>query len=145
MVIRVEERGFTLIEMMIVILIIGLLAIATSPFTGAWSDSANIHKAHGELDQATRYARAAALRNEAGATGGQPASRVIVDGSSVKVCKSLTGACADTWWQSRLPSGVAIDFPSGMPSEVVFDNKGLAQAVTITLSKGRESYDYVLM
>lgn len=144
--VRPHIQGFTLIEMMIVILIVGLLALIAGPFTGAWSDGANVHKAQGELDQAMRYARAAALRNEVGATGAEPAIRLMVDGSTVKVCKAVTGACNDTWWQTELPSGVAIDFPSGMPNEVVFDNKGLAiDAVTITLSRGGESYGYAVL
>ncbi|MCK9505349.1 MAG: prepilin-type N-terminal cleavage/methylation domain-containing protein [Porticoccaceae bacterium] len=132
-------RGFTLIELMIVILIIGLLALVTGPFTGAWSDGANIHKAQGELDQAVRYARAASLRNGAGAIGNEPAMRIIVDDSTVKVCKTVSGACGDVWWQTSLPGGVSVTGES----EVLFDNKGLPiNAATITLTRGTESHVY---
>lgn len=124
---------------MIVILILGILALVAAPFTGAWSDSANIHKAQGELDQAVRYARAASIRNEAGAIGDDPVIRMTVDGSTVKVCKSVSGTCNDIWWQTKLPSGVTI----AGASAILFDNKGLAiDAVTITLSRGAESHAY---
>lgn len=140
--VRPHIQGFTLIEMMIVILIVGLLALIAGPFTGAWSDGANVHKAQGELDQAVRYARAAALRNEVGARGKEAAIRLLVDGSEVKVCRTVTGACADVWWQTEMPNGVAI----AGATEVLFDNKGLALgAVTITLSRGGESHDYPVL
>ena len=140
--VRPHIQGFTLIEMMIVILIVGLLALIAGPFTGAWSDGANVHKAQGELDQAVRYARAAALRNEVGARGNEAAIRLLVDGSEVKVCRTVTGACADVWWQTEMPNGVAI----AGATEVLFDNKGLALgAVTITLSRGGESHDYPVL
>lgn len=144
--VRPHIQGFTLIEMMIVILIVGLLALIAGPFTGAWSDGANVHKAQGELDQAVRYARAAALRNEVGARGNEAAIRLLVDGSEVKVCRTVTGACADVWWQTEMPSGVSIAFPSGVPSKILFDNKGLAlDAVTITLSRGGETHAYPVL
>ena len=140
--VRPHIQGFTLIEMMIVILIVGLLALIAGPFTGAWSDGANVHKAQGELDQAVRYARAAALRNEVGARGNEAAIRLLVDGSEVKVCRTVTGACADVWWQTEMPNGVAI----AGATEVLFDNKGLAlDAVTITLSRGGETHAYPVL
>ena len=141
-----QSGGFTLVELMVVVLIIGLLAAAAGPFTGAWTDSASVHKAQGYLDQAVRHARAVALRNEFKATGDDPAARLVFDTGTrqIKVCRDLNDAsCRDTWWVVEIPSGVALGLPPGNAIELT--NRGLpTQPVRIRISRGDERHDYVL-
>lgn len=141
-----QSTGFTLVELMVVVLIIGLLAAAAGPFTGAWTDSASVHKAQGYLDQAVRHARAVALRNEFKATGDDPAARLVFDTGNreIRVCRDLNDAnCRDAWWNVDIPAGVELDLPAGNVIELT--NRGLpTQPVRIRISRGGESHDYVL-
>lgn len=141
-----QSTGFTLVELMVVVLIIGLLAAAAGPFTGAWTDSATVHKAQGYLDQAFRHARAVALRNEFKAIGDAPAARLVFDTGNreIKVCRDLNDAsCRDAWWRVDIPTGVELALPAGNAVELT--NRGLpVRPVSIRISRGDESHDYVL-
>ncbi len=69
-----KQAGITLIEMMVVLMIIGLLAIAASPFTSAWTDSAKVSETQSVIEQAIGRAKASALRNPVGIASDEPAS-----------------------------------------------------------------------
>lgn len=131
--------GFTLIEVMVVLLLVSLLAVAAVPFTADWIDSADVRQASGQLEQAIRMAKARALRNAAEALGNDPAARLRHEAGAneLRVCQALSGACTATWWQASLPSGVTLS-PEGL--EVLFNNRGQssAGAVSYTLAKGDE-------
>lgn len=64
---------------MIVVLIIGLMVLVSSPFTSAWANSASTTKYEGEIAYAITLAKTVALRNQAG---------VDVDGQVTAVCIS---------------------------------------------------------
>ena len=136
-------RGFTLIELMIVVLIAGLLMLVAAPFTSQWSDRAKITEAQGVLNQAVSRAKAAALRNPNGIervndTTGRTkiAAAVCPVGVSVQVrvatnsttpagCNPRTGTKI---WAHKLPSRVTIENSGGTPSFVeglCFSNRGL--------------------
>lgn len=122
------NRGFTLIELMIVVLIVGLMLLVAAPFTRTWTDSAKLTEAKGILTQAVGVAKASALRNPAGAhrkgvmilgvstmvTG--TAAAVCIDDSTnkIKVLEATIAASAEcpstgrVIWQANLPIGVAV-------------------------------------
>lgn len=76
-----REVGLTLIEMMIVILLIGILALLATPLTSGWINSARLGEAQGALEQAVGQAKAVALRNEAGMQTTSAASKIcLIDG-----------------------------------------------------------------
>lgn len=116
------NRGFTLIELMIVVLIVGLMLLVAAPFTSAWTESANLTKGKGVLTQAIGRAKAAALRNRAGAEGIESAAAVCIDNSNtitvrgaipaVSPTPRITAGCPATGtllWTGQLPNTLEIE------------------------------------
>lgn len=110
-----KTRGFTLIELMIVVLIIGLMLLVAAPFTRAWTDSAKLTEAKGILTQAIGVAKASALRNPAGLQMTSAAAVVCINSDNkIEVLQSstaTTASCPSTGtliWQADLPVEVAV-------------------------------------
>jgi prepilin-type N-terminal cleavage/methylation domain-containing protein len=80
-----RQAGVTLIELMIVILIIGLIAMAASPFTSVWVKDARMAEAAAALEQAVGKAKSTAMRNATRVTGDAPASMLCLSASKTKV------------------------------------------------------------
>lgn len=142
------ERGFTLIELMIVILIIGLMVLVASPFTTAWSNSASVTKYEGVIKYAITLAKTAAMRNEAGVAGDAQASAVCVSAGNDRLYvtqASVNGAgviteadCAlsgTVIYQADLPANLTVNKAANNAFEMAdgdglcFNNRGL-QVVT---------------
>lgn len=119
---RMTETGLTLVEMMIVVLLIGLLALMASPLTGSWVNGARVGETLAAMEQAVGQAKAAALRNPAATQGAQAASAICLSADgvlSVKPAKPAAPSVAaepancdaggpTALWSTRLPSGVEI-------------------------------------
>lgn len=140
-----RKNGFTLIELMVVVLIAGLLMLAAAPFTRAWTDSAKITETKGILRQAVSRAKAAALRNGSGVeslfTFNNYASAAVCGASgsvdvyisSVDAGGTVTRAsCAPAGtriWGHALPNGIAIKDNVSSPSTtfagLCLNNRGL--------------------
>lgn len=79
----------TLIEMMIVVLLIGLLALAASPFTNAWVQTADKSKTLSLLEQAVGSAKATALRNKAAVKGDVASSALCLANNKLQLVAAL--------------------------------------------------------
>lgn len=79
------QAGVTLIELMIVILIIGLIAMAASPFTSFWVKDARVTEGAATLEQAIGRAKSSALRNAVRKTGDKAASMLCLSASKTTV------------------------------------------------------------
>jgi prepilin-type N-terminal cleavage/methylation domain-containing protein len=81
-----RQDGVTLVELMIVLLIVGLIAVAASPFTSDWVKDARVAESASALEEAIGRAKAIAMRNTAKITGDEkPASRICFSNSKISL------------------------------------------------------------
>lgn len=98
-------KGFTLIELMVVLVIVAALAAAALPFTHAWVEGVRQSNARSQVSQAVGVAQGLAMRNPNGVLQGQAVSRLTISQGQVRV--RALGA-TETVWQARLGDGVAV-------------------------------------
>ncbi len=80
-----RQAGVTLIELMIVVLIIGLIAMAASPFTSVWVKDARTAEAAAAMEQAVGKAKSLAMRNATRVTGDAPAAMLCLSAAKTQV------------------------------------------------------------
>lgn len=85
-----KQSGVTLVEMLIVVMIVGLLAVAATPFTSAWTSGARISEALSMMEQAVGRAKANAMRNPTGVKGDTAVTALCFANSTL----SLVGSTA---------------------------------------------------
>lgn len=126
------QRGLTLVELMIVLLILGLLAIAASPFTSGWINDARLAEGASVLEEAVGRAKAAALRNSVRVTGDNPASMLCLSSDKTKirlvVPASATAviSCDSTpLWSGDIAKAITIKVEDLDWACSCFNNKGL--------------------
>ena len=156
----VVGRGFSLVELMVVIAILGILAVVAAPFTASWRQDADVRAAASTLELAFGKARALALRNpaemfETAAGVRQVASGVKRENAVLLVCEGAptsanctAGGSAEVW-SGRFPDGVSITVNGGQMTAHGLDNTGQSigaagntAVLRYTISKGAKSYQY---
>lgn len=152
-------KGFTLVETMIIITIVGLLVMAAAPLTGSWIQDANISQTEGNLSQAVARAKSLALRNEGGAFGGEPVAAICISNTQKLTllqhngthAPSCIGPVGDLMWEVQLNINVKIyevisnTVNTATVGCMCFDNQGLmtqnqcavcASGITFKLQEG---------
>lgn len=129
-------KGFTLIEVLIVIAIVALIVLVAVPLSGSWIRDANMLDAEGQLTQAVGRAKAAALRNKMAATGSNPVSAICLTAGNLLTVREGTAAnvapsCAatpagDQLWQTQINEHVSVkrDATNALTC-LCFDSKGI--------------------
>lgn len=126
-----KQSGVTLIEMMIVVVIIGLLAVAASPFTSEWVKQAHVAGGVAAMEEAIGRAKTAAMRNAAGIRGENPASMLCIssaDRLELIVPANATQALRcdlPPVWTAQTAGTVDIKVDNATWACSCFNNKGL--------------------
>ncbi|MFC4728240.1 prepilin-type N-terminal cleavage/methylation domain-containing protein [Coralloluteibacterium thermophilus] len=133
------QRGFTLIELVVTLLIVALLALAALPFARAWTDGNRQLQMRSQLMEGIGHARALALRNPHGLTtdaAGAPveAARLAYDAGThgLRVVQRRadgtwpTGAEPPAWQSPPLAGDVSLRLAGhgGAFRCVAFDTRG---------------------
>ncbi|MAT50728.1 MAG: hypothetical protein CMK32_06040 [Porticoccaceae bacterium] len=153
------SRGFSLVEMMIVLAIIGLLALVVVPFTRSWIEEADVKEAISSLEVAYGTAKGLALRNPllAGETPSgakEPAAGIKVSPGLLLICQgdpesaSCSPAGQNRISSYRVPDGVTININGSLLSVQRIDNTGQSidgsgQAIPLSYSVTKGSITYV--
>ncbi len=111
-----HSRGFSLIELLVVLAITGILLGSTIPLGSTWVKSANLSTTDGELSHAIGVTIATALRNEQAVGSTEPAAALCIsDTNQLSVLKADTsglpncnGGTGIEIWSSSVPSNTAI-------------------------------------
>src|SRR5690554_3381020 len=105
----VSQRGFSLVELMIVLALLGFLLMLAVPLTNSWSASAKLRDAENLLQQGVGRSKALAQRNTLGVTGNQAAAHLCLDSTTAKIELYPADSCnGSVIWSAQLPAGVSI-------------------------------------
>ncbi|UVE17290.1 prepilin-type N-terminal cleavage/methylation domain-containing protein [Pseudomonas sp. LS44] len=129
-----RQAGFSLIELMITIALIGLLAMLAGPFTISWSNSAQVRDAEGVLSQGIARAKAHALRNRYGVIDAQPVAALCLDPNrrlslhEAASADSPASCSSAQIWSAQLPAQVSVQTAGATFSCLAFDSKAMVLA-----------------
>lgn len=119
-----KQGGLTLIEMMIVVLLIGLLALLATPLASGWIDSARFGEAKGAVEQAVGHAKAAALRNEAAMQTTSAASKICLSDTGLLSVHSATPVAGATAAEAAKCDAASADWSIQLPPKVAIKVDG---------------------
>ncbi|MEB0150624.1 prepilin-type N-terminal cleavage/methylation domain-containing protein [Pseudomonas sp. CCC2.2] len=146
-----HSRGFTLIEVMITITVLGILLFVGVPLTQAWSNSGYQRDAAGLLKQGISRTKAMALRNPGGVQNAAPAAALCRSGQTLKLFSITIGQSIDCslttniLWRSSIPTTASIQASGVDVKCIAFNNQGLPLSVnsctttTIQVTAGSEN------
>lgn len=152
-----RASGFSLIEMMVVVAILGILAVAGTALTVNWVKQAEITKTVSSLANAISLAKSTSMRNERGFTDNSAASQICLNSNNIlsvhKPTSSASASCTSTSIYSfQIPANVQIkDVSSTTLNCIAFGHLGDQQntspctadkVLTITNGSLSETYTF---
>ncbi len=147
-----RQHGLSLIELMVVVVVVGIVALAVTPLTTDWVDEARVSEAKGLLGQAHAEAKAIALRNPQDARGNEVAAGFKLEGGTLLVCRGNPGhaQCAAggsrVAWQGNWPGGVTTNIATvtlNNRGQVLQNGNPVNQGLAFALSRGGVSDNHV--
>ncbi|MNO43262.1 Fimbrial protein precursor [compost metagenome] len=152
-----RHAGFSLIELMIVVALIGILVGLAAPFTSTWTDSAQVREAEGLLNQGIGRAKAIALRNRFGMIDSQASALLCLSQDNLLSLHEAASAgseasCASPQtWSAQLPRRVALQNDGADFDCLALDARalplgknGCSTSQSFALSAGKEHVDLKL-
>jgi prepilin-type N-terminal cleavage/methylation domain-containing protein len=140
--VKSRDRGFTLIEMAVVLAIMAFLALVASPFTVGWSNAARVRQSTHRLVEGAAHAKSFALRNAGAVTGDQPAAVLVAAGSRMCVYSGVPDALScdgATVWSAQSTAHVELNGQAGQC--VALNNLAMPVDATIgSVTCGSGSY-----
>mgnify|MGYP001954624997 CR=1 FL=1 len=111
-----QSQGFSIIELLIVIMIMGLALVKGIPFTMDWVNSARVTEAESGLVEALGFAKAKALRNAEGIINGGAVTAVCYSNDRLTVVEAADDSSpancdggSTQIWQLTLAGNVNIE------------------------------------
>ena len=146
------QKGFSVIELMIVLLLLGMAMAKGIPFTIEWVNSARVTDAESALIEGVGYAKAKALRNGNGVIEGRAVTALCYDQGQFAIYEgednSKPAACdvsLDRPWMQSIASNVDITVANNAFSCVCFDAKAqITQNGSCALCANSTTFDIAL-
>lgn len=105
-------RGFSMIELMVVLAIGALLMLVAAPLTKTWVDNATVRQTTFRLQEGMSQAKALALRNVGGRTVAEPAAYLVLTvGQACVFTEAPEGLSCEgkPAWQAPFKAAVQMD------------------------------------
>lgn len=147
----VHQRGVTLIELLVGLVILVLMLGVALPYTSAWIDNNAVIESGAVLQQATTRTKAMAIANPQAIINGSAAAYVCANASNVFVQPVNATTCGSGFvWQGALKSSVSVKVgtadwrctgfdTSGLPIALTLGSTACTTSTSLTISKGDTS------
>ena len=126
------KSGFTLLELMVVLLLVALLAGVTAPAIGRFMNNLNFREQTANILASLRYARLMAITN------GQQVS-VTLDDSNGRIVYLSGAVTEEKVFDMAEDASFTLD-----PPEIVFYPEGQATPATLTSERGGRIVRYIM-
>ncbi|MBG6079046.1 pilus assembly FimT family protein [Rubrivivax gelatinosus] len=122
-----HPRGFTLVEMMIVLVLMVVMALLVAQLGSQWSDNARLARVQAQLQHAYDSTKSAALQNPTAATRGEGAATLcVLDGAFAVVLGDDCGA--QPVWSFAHEGGVSVSLAEPDSRCIALDSAGVVVA-----------------
>ncbi|MDT8998157.1 type II secretion system protein [Paucibacter sp. APW11] len=145
-----SQRGFSVIEMMVVLTLMLLIAVAAAPFASSWGNQAAVRQTQSLLLQAMALAKATALRNPQASPADQPAATLLSSAAGLCVFAGTPSslACSGALWRATPSASIQLQGATSQCIALASDGRPLNASVgstdclstlSYTISRGNET------
>lgn len=126
-----NAKGFTVVELLVVVTLICIFVMATTQLTGKWVEQTRLTEAQGMLERAIGQTKALAIRNPGGVFNANAATAALcINADTIEIKSAAAGAvdCSTAGtqvWSAKLPKDVTVkkDANTTVSCLALFDRK----------------------